>query len=132
MRFFRSGLVALASAALLAACGGGSTVVSDFTPTRAVAFGDSMTYLGTAADGTGRYTIKDGTTNLWALQLAERYGLTLTRSAAGGSGYAEAHARVTASTDARGTASSGNVKQQIEKLWATEIKDAAGKPVAFR
>ncbi|MEY4653192.1 MAG: hypothetical protein RI884_1773 [Pseudomonadota bacterium] len=25
-----------------------------------------------------------------------------------------------------------SVKQQIEKLWASEIKDAAGKPVAFR
>ena len=25
-----------------------------------------------------------------------------------------------------------SVKQQIEKLWATEIKDTAGKPVAFR
>ena len=26
----------------------------------------------------------------------------------------------------------GNVKQQIEKLWASEIKDTSGKPVAFR
>ncbi len=113
-RFLLAGSVAL----LLAACGGGSTVVSDFSPTRAVAFGDSMTYLGTTADGTGRYTIKDGTTNLWALDLAERYGITLTRSAAGGAGYAEAHARVVASTDARGTASSGSVKQQIDAFLA--------------
>ncbi len=25
-----------------------------------------------------------------------------------------------------------SVKQQIEKLWASELKDGAGKPVAFR
>lgn len=112
-RFLLAGSVAL----LLAACGGGSTVYSDFKPTRAVAFGDSMTYLG-LADTTGRYTINDGTTNLWALQLAERYGITLTRAAAGGKGYAEAHARVTASTDARGVAASTSVKQQVDSFLA--------------
>ncbi len=119
-RFLLAGSVAL----LLAACGGGSEVYSDFKPTRAVAFGDSMTYLG-LADGTGRYTVNsDGTTNLWALQLAERYGITLARSAAGGKGYAEAHARVTGSTDARGVAASTSVKQQIDSFLA------AGNPTA--
>ncbi len=109
-RFLLAGSVAL----LLASCGGGGKVVSDFKPTRMVAFGDSLTYLG--ANDAGRYTINDGSTNLWVLQLASRYGLSLNPSAAGGTGYAQAHARVAASTDARGVASSGSVKQQIDSF----------------
>jgi len=44
MRFFRSGLAALASAALLAACGGGSSGPSINS---VVVFGDSLADVGT-------------------------------------------------------------------------------------
>lgn len=114
-------LLAGSAALLLAACGGG-TVVSDFSPNRVVAFGDSVTFLGSG--GTGRYTINDSSTNIWALRLASRYGLTVADVGGGGTGYAEAHARINSSTDATGGTGTRSVKQQIDRFLA------AGSPTA--
>lgn len=101
---------ASASALLLAACGGGS-IESQFAPTRVVAFGDATADLGQT--GT-RYTINDGTVNIWTQQLAARYGLSLASAASGGTSYATAHARVLAKPDAAGNATTPTVKEQID------------------
>ena len=82
-------LAACASAALLTACGS-STVDSAVTPTRIVSFGDALSDVGYAGK---RYTINDGTTNIWAQQFAASYGRTLETSSAGGAGYARGNAR---------------------------------------
>jgi outer membrane lipase/esterase len=58
-----------ASAALLAACGSG-TIVDPFQPTRVLSVGDSFSDLG--QDGK-RYTVNDGTINIWSQQLAARF-----------------------------------------------------------
>lgn len=104
-------LLAGAAALLLASCGGGSSVVSDFHPTRVVVFGDAMADLKlyTGATANSRYTVNgDGTTNNWVDQLAGQYGL----SPADANVKARAHARVSSTTDAvGGTASS--VQAQI-------------------
>jgi len=71
---------ACAAAALLAACGS-STTESAITPDRFIAFGDAHSDVG--QKGT-RYTINDGSINNWTLQVADRYGKTLTSASAGG------------------------------------------------
>lgn len=83
------GLVAAAGAsALLSACGSGD-IVSALTPTRFISLGDGLSDVG---QGGTRYTINDGTVNMWSEKLAGRYGLTLTSQAAGGLGFAQGHA----------------------------------------
>lgn len=116
-RFVLAGPLAL----LVAACGGGS-VVSDFNPTRVVAFGDSVTYVG--AGGAARYTINDSSTNLWVLRLASRYGLTLTDVGDGGTAYAEAHARINTATNATGAAGTRSVKEQVDRFLAARTPTA--------
>ena len=69
---------ACAAAALLAACGS-STTESAITPDRFIAFGDAHSDVG--QKGT-RYTINDGSINNWTLQVADRYGKTLTSASA--------------------------------------------------
>src|SRR5687768_6410662 len=68
--WMRRGLLALASAftLLVAACGSG-TIESRLQPSRIVAFGDSMSALGNGSD---RYTVNDGSSNNWTLELAAR------------------------------------------------------------
>ena len=105
---------AIASLALLAACGGGS-VVSQLEPRRVIAFGDAMVDVGQTGR---RFTIDDGSTSIWAQQLAASYGLPLTAESAGGSGYGTGNARVTASPDAAGEASTLTVAQQVGKFLA--------------
>lgn len=102
MAFHRAIRILLAGAAalVLASCGGGSTVVSDFHPARFVVFGDAMADLKLGASGAGRYTVNgDGTVNNWVLQLASYYGVTISSSTA----KATAHARSAGTTDATGT-----------------------------
>lgn len=102
MAFHRSIRILLAGAAalVLASCGGGSSVVSDFHPTRVVVFGDAMAELKLYSGATGgRYTVNgDGTTNNWVVQLASHYGL----APADANVKARAHARVATATDAVG------------------------------
>lgn len=104
-------LLAGAAALVLASCGGGSSVVSDFHPTRVVVFGDAMADLRLSASpsGSGRYTVNgDNTTNNWVLRLTSHYGLT----PATANVKAVAHARITTTTDAVG-GSAATVQAQI-------------------
>jgi outer membrane lipase/esterase len=105
---------ALASAALLAACGGGS-VASQLVPTRVVAFGDGMADVGQTGK---RYTVNDGSVNVWVARLAELYGLGLTSAGTGGTGHATGNARVFAKPDAVGNAATPTVKEQIDAFLA--------------
>lgn len=109
-------LAACASAALLTACGS-STVDSAVTPTRIVSFGDAMSDVGQTGV---RFTINDGTTNVWSQQFAASYGRTLTAVSAGGTGYARGNARVTATPDAAGVAATLTVAQQIDAFLAAD------------
>lgn len=110
-------VVACASSAWLAGCG--SSVESAFAPTRAIAFGDSVAYLGDAA-GMGRYTVDDGSVNNWTLTVAQNYGLTLASTAAGGLSYAQGNARISATPDAAGNPATPTVTQQIDTFLATQ------------
>ncbi len=107
---------ACASTALLAACGSSSTE-SALTPARIVVFGDGSADVGQKGS---RYTVNDGSVNNWTLQLAGRYGLTLAPASAGGSSYATGNARVSASPDAAGDASTPTVTQQIDRFLASQ------------
>jgi phospholipase/lecithinase/hemolysin len=111
----RGWLAAFASALLLAACGGGS-IVDPFTPSRIVAFGDGM---GDVGQNGSRYTVNDGTVNVWTEVLAAQYGLPLTPSSSGGFGYATGNARVVAKPDAAGSNATPTVKEQIDAFLAT-------------
>lgn len=107
---------ACVSAALLAGCGSSSTV-SALTPARIVVFGDAAASLG--AGGAGRYTVNDGTTNNWTLQVASQFSRPLASLADGGTSHAMAHARVTSPVDAAGGANPP-VTQQITNFLATD------------
>ncbi|MFM7331203.1 MAG: SGNH/GDSL hydrolase family protein [Brachymonas sp.] len=85
-------LGAAGTASLLAACGSGSTF-EPLVPTRFVSFGDGWSDLGQTAGG-NRFTVNDGSTNVWVAQLAARYGKTISAQAAGGLGYAQGGARI--------------------------------------
>lgn len=109
-------VLACALPVLLAACGGGNnSVVSAFRPARVLVFGDGLSDLGQVSSR--RYTINDGTTNVWTARLGERYGLTVTSQAAGGTSYATGNARVVAATDAVG-GNAPSVKAQIDSFLA--------------
>lgn len=106
--------LATASLALLTACGS-STTESALRPERFVAFGDAMADVG--QNGV-RYTVNDGSVNNWTLQLASRYGQTLTPASAGGNSHAVGNARVVATPDATGNASTPTVQAQIDRFLA--------------
>jgi len=114
--WMRRGFVAAAcaSAALLAACGS-SSIDSAIAPSRFIAFGDGLTDVGQKG---GSYTVNDGSINNWTLQLASHYGLTLKPVSAGGLSYAQGNARITATPDAAGNASTPTVTQQIDQFLA--------------
>jgi outer membrane lipase/esterase len=105
-----------ASVLLLAACGGGD-VVSAFTPSRIVVFGDGMADIGQGATGR-RYTVNDGSVNNWTLQVARTYGLGLAPARAGGNSYAQGNARVLSATGAGGDATARPVKAQVDAFLA--------------
>lgn len=95
--WMRAAVPALSAAllALLSGCGAG-TIESPFVPARVISVGDAFSYLGNSA-GLGRYTVNgDATVNNWAIQLANRFGVALDGVAAGGQGYAQAGALVSA------------------------------------
>lgn len=116
MRFLRSrrALLALAclSSALIAACGGGGDIKSQFQPTRVIAFGDAFSDLGQNANR--RYSINYGGADVWTQQLASRYGTSITANAAGGLSYATGSARVNARPDAAGNPATPSIKEQID------------------
>lgn len=111
----RTWLLAAASALALSACGGGS-IVSSFSPSRVVAFGDSMADLGQTGS---RYTVNDGTVNNWTQFVAVNFGLTLAPVAQGGTSYATGNARVNTTPDAAGNASTPTVVQQVDSFLAS-------------
>jgi outer membrane lipase/esterase len=91
-----AGAFSLSLAAFLAGCGSGSTF-EPLVPTRFVSFGDGMSDLGQTGS---RYTVNDGSTNIWVQQLAASYGRNITASATvGGLGFATGDARVSAGTN---------------------------------
>lgn len=85
-----TGALGLATAAggLLSACGSGD-VVSAIAPNRFVVFGDGLSDTG---QGGARYTVNDGTVNIWTERLANRYGKTIASQANGGLNFAQGHA----------------------------------------
>lgn len=108
-------IAACASATLLAACGGSSTVDS-VTPTRIISFGDTVSDLGQGPSG-ARYTVNDGSVNNWIAEVAYRYGITATAANAGGAGYARGNARVSLA-DASGVTNAPSVTQQVDAFLA--------------
>ncbi|HXE50889.1 MAG TPA: SGNH/GDSL hydrolase family protein [Ramlibacter sp.] len=114
--WMRRALLALASAAalLVAACGSG-TIESQLQPSRIVAFGDGFSDLGQAGS---RYTVNDGTANVWLHEFAVRFGLTLTATAAGGTSYATGNARINTKPDAAGNSATPTVTQQVDQFLA--------------
>ncbi len=101
-----------AGAVVLAGCGSG-TIESALRPARFISFGDGISDVGVQ-----RLTVNDGTVNIWAQQLAGRYGLPLASSASGGLSFARAHGRITLQPDAAG-GSAPSVRQQIDTFLAT-------------
>src|SRR5262245_31265312 len=107
-------LAACAPALLLAACGG-STIESQLTPSRLVAFGDGFADLG---QNGARYTINDGSTNNWTATVASNFGRPLAPSVSGGLSRATGNARVAATPDAAGNAATPTVAAQVDAFLA--------------
>jgi phospholipase/lecithinase/hemolysin len=104
---------------VLAACGGGD-IVSEFSPSRVVAFGDAFSDAGQRGV---RYTVNNGG-GTWAEHVASRYGVSLTAGASGGTSFATGSARVTAKPDAAGDATTPTVTEQITTfLGAQSIRE---------
>ena len=118
MRFqwLRRACLAATCLSLLAACGGGESVVSQFTPTRVVAFGDAFSDIGQRGV---QYTINDTTRVNWTQEFASRYGLTLGPTSTGGTSYAIGSARVTAKPDAAGNAGTPSITDQVSAFLAS-------------
>lgn len=108
-------VAACASAALLSACGS-STVESQVTPARFIAFGDAFADVGQTGF---KYTVNDGATNNWISQLAGIVNKSITPSAAGGLAYGRANVRVVSKPDAVGSSTSLTVKEQIDTFLAS-------------
>ena len=115
-RLRRAILAATCLSSLLAACGGGESVVSKFNPTRVVAFGDAFSDAGQRGV---QYTINDASRINWTQQLAARYALAIGPSSGGGTNYATGSARVTVKPDAAGDASTPSISDQVGAFLAT-------------
>ena len=105
---------ACASAALLTACGS-SSVESAISPDRFVIFGDGLADQGQL--GTS-YSVNDGSINNWTAQFASRYDVKTTASSKGGTNYAYGNARISATPDVAGNASTPTVVKQIDTFLA--------------
>jgi GDSL-like Lipase/Acylhydrolase len=99
-RIFKA-LCALATIAMLSACGGASSTVDPFVATRVIAFGDGFNYVD--ANGAGLSTVRTGETDITiAGRIAvTRYGIVVKDAtginplpASGGFSYATASAKV--------------------------------------
>lgn len=89
--------ITLSCAALLSACGSGSTF-EPLKPTRVISFGDGYSDVGNTPGG-GKFTVNDGTQNIWVERVASNYGKTITASInPGGLGYASGGSGVTSMT----------------------------------
>src|SRR3954470_22750944 len=103
--WMRRALLALvpASALLLSGCGSG-TIESQLQPGRIVVFGDGMSDLGQTSNATvtqnARYTVNDGSVNIWTQEVAVDFALTLATAASSGTSYATGNARINTHPDA--------------------------------
>jgi outer membrane lipase/esterase len=115
--WMRRALLALASASALSlvACGSG-TIESQLRPARIVSFGDAFSDLG---QGGSRYTVNDGTVNIWAQHVAGSFGVPLNNAVAGGTSYAVGNARVVATPSAAGSSATPTLKEQIDLFQGT-------------
>ena len=120
-RLRRAFLAVACLSSLLAACGGGESVVSKFQPTRVVTFGDASSDIGQRGP---QYTINNATRVNWTQEFAGRFGLAISPSSSGGTSYAIGSARVTAKPDAGGDASTPSITDQVSTFLA------ASRPVA--
>jgi phospholipase/lecithinase/hemolysin len=103
-----------AGAALsLAGCGSGS-VASAIHPQRFYVLGDGFSDVGQTG---AMATVNDGTLN-WIQALAAYYGLTVTPAVSGGTGYAQAYARI-GSPDTTSGYNAPSVTQQVDELLAS-------------
>lgn len=108
---------ACASAALLAACGS-SSIESTLAPSRFIAFGDGFSDLG---QGGSRYTVNDGSVNVWSAYTAALFGPGLATQSAGGLSYARGNARVTAKPDAAGRTATLTITEQVDSFLAGNV-----------
>ena len=114
----RAALIAAgATLSLLAGCGA-STTVSGLTPSRVISFGDAFSDLGQRSGM--KYTVNDGSVNNWVNTFANSYGLSITPSNIGGTGYAQGLARVNTFTNAAGLLGTPSVSQQIDAFLAAD------------
>ena len=115
--WMRRALLALASVSvlLLAACGSG-TIESQLQPTRIIVFGDAFSDLGQTGS---RYTVNDGSVNVWTAQVAASFGVSLATAASGGTSYATGNARIVTHPDAAGNALTPTIKEQIDTFLAS-------------
>lgn len=109
---------ACASAAFLTACGS-STVESAVTPQRVLVFGDAVADTGQKGSA---YTVNltDGSLLNWTAQFASNWGLSVKPASQGGTNYAQGNARISASPDAAGNASTPTLVQQIDGFLAAQ------------
>lgn len=115
-RLRRAMLAAACSvAALVSACGGGQ-LVSAFSPSRVVVFGDATADAGQVAGA--RYTVNGNSAINWTERVANRYSLSVTPSSAGGLSFARGSARVSSRPDAAGNAAVPSVTEQIDAFLA--------------
>ncbi|MGE0497598.1 MAG: SGNH/GDSL hydrolase family protein [Ramlibacter sp.] len=112
--------LACASAGLLASCGS-SSIESALSPARFITFGDGFSDLG---QNGSRYTVNDGTVNVWTAYMASLYGQTLTTASAGGLSYARGNARITAKPDAAGNTATLTVTEQVDSFLASNTLGA--------
>ncbi|APW40222.1 GDSL family lipase [Rhodoferax koreense] len=108
-------VAACASAALLTACGSGSTE-NALSPSRFVVFGDGFSDVGQTG---AVYSVNDGSVDTWPQQMAARFGLTIAPSSSGGTGYARVNARVTNKPDAAGVSTTLTMTEQIDSFLAS-------------
>ena len=101
--------------ALIAACGS-STTESALVPSRFVVFGDGFSDLG---EGGSRYTVNDGSANVWVHYMANLFGQNVTTASVGGLSYARGNARITLKPDVAGGTATLTVTEQVDRFLAT-------------
>lgn len=115
--WMRRALLALVSVStlLIAGCGSG-TIESQLNPARIVVFGDAFSDLG---QGGSRFTVNDGSINIWTHQVAASFGVALAPASAGGTSYATGNARIVIKPDAAGNNATRTITEQIDTFLGT-------------
>ncbi len=82
--------LAIGASTLLAGCGSGSTF-EPLVASRVISFGDGLSDVGQTGS---KFTVNDGSVNIWVERVATSYNNTITASVTGGLGFAYGGARV--------------------------------------